>query len=317
VSALALIPGDVLLHHNRGAVSDLIRLVDGSEYSHASLLHDPGHVAEATAHGVRMDSLAAALARGAYADSYRLVTGPPTLSPVIERADTILVQGDRYAYEQIVLLAVLCTTRRIPLPPEARTLLRTLLDAACRRLVQIVAANKEPMICSEFVFRCFDVDSYRIRIGALAPRAAQSRASTAARAHASRGIDAESLVAVAARLPRPLPRAAHVATTASEAVLAADDIEVEAQAARYLHAVQQAPATPWLTPEEVATDPEIEPRLDRFVGLAHAARSDAVTGTTHLQPRAARYAEFAAVVADFVTPADLSTSPSLYRAGRV
>ena len=44
-------PGDVLLYHGTGFISDMIRLFDGSDYSHAALFNGQ-NVVEAIASGI-------------------------------------------------------------------------------------------------------------------------------------------------------------------------------------------------------------------------------------------------------------------------
>src|SRR5262249_7115548 len=61
-----------------------------------------------------------------------------------------------YAYHQIVLLAILSLTRRIPLPPVGRRLVRVALDQAAGVLNSLVEDGRQLMICSEFVYRCYD-----------------------------------------------------------------------------------------------------------------------------------------------------------------
>jgi len=115
-------------------------------------------VVEAIPEGVRRRALKTTMKDTIYADVWRLrkegvFIGSPELpaEPVLEMIRRYVDEGDRFAYEEVVLLAILCTTRRIPLP-----FLRWALDRAAALLVRMVDGGKEPMACSELVYRCFD-----------------------------------------------------------------------------------------------------------------------------------------------------------------
>jgi len=168
-------PGDVFLYRGTGLVSRLIRLFDGSEYSHASIW-DGRNVAEAIAAGVKSRELATSVG-GTRVDVFRFRSdsghglGDPECpaQPVLDDIARFVSQGERYAYEQDLLLALLTTTRKLPFGGWASglgVLLRTVLDSAAEFLETIVAAGKQPMICSELVYRCYDEAgaAYRLRI---------------------------------------------------------------------------------------------------------------------------------------------------------
>ena len=151
-----LMPCDVLLYHSEATISQLIQWFDGSEYSHTSI-YDGDMVVEAIEDGVRRRTLAVTMADTVYADVWRLrkeghTIGSPALpaAPVLEVIEKYVAESDRYAYEEILLLALLCTSRRLPLP-----FLRWALDRAADLLVSMAENGKEPMICSELVYRCF------------------------------------------------------------------------------------------------------------------------------------------------------------------
>ncbi|MGZ4962281.1 MAG: hypothetical protein ACXWC8_06975, partial [Limisphaerales bacterium] len=158
-------PGDVLLYHGKGMVSEFIRLFDGSQYSHAALF-DGQQVIEAISPGVTGRPLKQSIAGATYVDVYRFISndghkiadpGYPA-QPITGAGAKFLAQADRYAYEQIVLLAVLAATRRMPVIsdiPFLRWMLRNILDNAAEALNRIIARGKEPMICSELVYRCY------------------------------------------------------------------------------------------------------------------------------------------------------------------
>lgn len=149
-------PCDVLLYHGDSAVAQLIQWFGGSRYCHASI-YDGAMVIEAIAEGVRRRSLEESAAGSAHVDVWRLKTDEGLIGsaglpaePVLGVASRYAAENGRYAYEALLLLALLSTTRRLPLP-----FLRWVLDGAASVLNDLVDEAKEPMICSELVFRCF------------------------------------------------------------------------------------------------------------------------------------------------------------------
>jgi len=161
----SLQPGDVLLYHGVGLVSDLIRLFDGGPYSHAAV-YDGANVLEAVAEGTVVDPVAQSVARARFVDVYRFIASDGTpfgqagcaAQPVLDRIQYYEQNHQRYGYEQILLLALLCATRH----PQQGTLsslealiLRKFLDQAAEVIARLIHAGKEPMICSELVYRCY------------------------------------------------------------------------------------------------------------------------------------------------------------------
>ena len=162
-----LLPGDVFLLHGNGFISDMIRLFDGSQYSHAAFF-DGSNVVEAIESGVTATPLAQcqSVAEAEYVHVYRFISqdghqlGDPGygVQPLLDTAAQYVAAGERYAYEQILLLAVLAATRRMPVVsdiPFLRWLIRNVTDNAADIIAKVVAAGKEPMICSELVYRCY------------------------------------------------------------------------------------------------------------------------------------------------------------------
>ncbi|MBN1279912.1 MAG: hypothetical protein JW989_09140 [Chlorobiaceae bacterium] len=160
-------PCDILLYHGYSTTSRLIQWFDGSVYSHSSVFNGIV-VTEAVPDGVVQRSVAVSMEHTEYVDVYRLrkkgvFVGSPELpvEPVLEVIERYAALKDRYAYEGILLLALLCTTRRLPLP-----FLRGILDSAASVIADMLDEGRQPMICSELVYRCFAEASpaYRPRI---------------------------------------------------------------------------------------------------------------------------------------------------------
>jgi hypothetical protein len=157
--------GDVLLYHGTGLISDLIRVFDGGPYSHASVYDGVG-VLEALPQGTVVDPLNQSVSGALFVDVYRFISGDGTplgqpgceTKPVLDRIGYYEQHHDRYGYEQILLLAVLCATRH-PQPgtisPIEALMIRRFLDQAAEVIANLIHAGKEPMICSELVYRCY------------------------------------------------------------------------------------------------------------------------------------------------------------------
>jgi hypothetical protein len=159
-------PCDILLYHGYSTISQLIQWFDGSEYSHSSV-YNGSVVTEATQEGVIQSTIRDTMANTEYVEVYRLrkngeFIGSDALPyrPVLGVVERYAAEGDRFAYEAILLLAILCTARRLPLP-----FLRWALDQAASLLNEIAEAGKEPMVCSELVYRCFSEAGLQYRPG--------------------------------------------------------------------------------------------------------------------------------------------------------
>lgn len=186
--------GDVLLYHGTAFVSKLIRLFDGGDYSHAGV-YTGADVAEAVGDGIVARPLPTSVAGAKYVDVYRFISASGKklndadypVRPVSDRIVLYLNQRDRYAYEQILLLAFLASTRRLPVVgwiPGLGRILRTILDSAGEFLSDLISRRREPMICSELVYRVYgeaEADKYKLKIvGADALRAMSVSAFAAA-----------------------------------------------------------------------------------------------------------------------------------------
>ena len=158
--------GDILLYHDHSFLARMICLFDGSDYHHASI-YDGQHVVEAKGGvGVIVDSIEHSTEPEEYVDVFRfhcntgeiLGNAECPANPVLNKVVHYVEQGDRYAYEQIVLLALLTVSRKLPIVgwvPGLGVLLRQIFDSAMGVLNDMIAAQKEPMICSELVYRCY------------------------------------------------------------------------------------------------------------------------------------------------------------------
>src|SRR5262249_47861698 len=87
--------------------------------------------------------------------------------PVVDRVAYYLEHHERYAYEQLLLLAALAATRQLPVSgiPFLGMVIRNVLDSAADVVAKLIHAGREPMICSEFVYRCYEEANDPIQIG--------------------------------------------------------------------------------------------------------------------------------------------------------
>jgi hypothetical protein len=147
-------PGDVLLVHGPSVVSWAIRFLDRSEVNHAAIAVDDESLAEAAWMGLRFVSLDSCVAGNNYVLVRR--SDVADTAPVVTVANDYVNSGVPYAYQQVLLLAVLCATRAVPLPMVAKRFVRRALDGAADALnAKIDRDGTTLMICSEFVYRCY------------------------------------------------------------------------------------------------------------------------------------------------------------------
>jgi hypothetical protein len=149
-------PGDVLLYHGTHLISKLIMMVDDAEVSHAGLYLGEGKVGEALGNGLITQDLTASVQGNKWVQARRLQSPPGSMSLVMARANGYLNAHQRYAYEQIVFLALLCLSRKLRVGAILSALIIGIVDRAASLLSKLLSGGKEPMICSEFVFRAYD-----------------------------------------------------------------------------------------------------------------------------------------------------------------
>jgi len=312
-----LVPGDVLLYRGKGLISDAIRFIDRSEVSHAGLFlgrhGEQGRtVGEAIREGVIRRELPKSIEHAEWVESRRLEEAPASLGPVLDRAAHYLKRGERYAFEQILLLAFLCITRNLAGSSVLGRLVRETLDAASAFLLQLFNAGREPMICSEFVFRCYrealpgtlDVLERSTGVLAFGERAVPvgktrgiHRGSALARLLEKSGGD---LLEGTIDLTVPLRAAGPLDVSAVEEAIEA-----------YFHDLQsQAPRAARID----LMSPELLPSFERFAASLYRARR---RPEKTLQTRAAVLYELFDVAADFVTPGDLQKSRCLAFCGKL
>jgi hypothetical protein len=152
-------PGDVLLYNGQSHIGRLIQWLDGTQASHVGIYLGRGMVGEALMvgnAGINSNPVTTSI-QGTNGVQVKRHINPLDLSPVLEIAEAYIQQGNRYAYAEIILLAILLITKRLELEGTllGRIAYRVLRDAN-EWINSTISAGKEPMICSEFVYRCYD-----------------------------------------------------------------------------------------------------------------------------------------------------------------
>ncbi len=325
--------GDVLLYRSNTWVAKAIRLLDGTEVSHAGLyLGD--EVAEALVkEGLIKRPLNKSIEDCDWVQVRRLKADPGTIQPVMAIARSYLDQSNRYAYEQILLLAGICLTRKLDLQS---TLLRRLVRAAMRKaagwLEDLHGEGKEPMICSEFVFRTYDEalpepdDPYSLEIRSQAASEPRRRFSRFRRRRRLFGGETppeaptwhpDSLLAqLQAAGDTPVALSAAASRVAGSVLEPEEDLDALIE--QYLADVEGVETTglPGVAAgPEVSMDDLFDSARRLTAGLTEATVRKAGIedelygvhdGLAEAAPRT-----FDDILADFVTPGDLLKSPSL------
>jgi hypothetical protein len=303
-------PGDVLLARGTAWISRAIETLDGHGISHAALYAGDGNVDEATREGVKQRTIVYAAEDDEWIRVRRI--GDPLLAAdAIAKAKTFIAEGDRYSYEQMVLLAMMTLTRRIPFTPSVGVVVRRILDQAAEILNKMIMAlegqKKEPMICSELVFRCFD-EPHPGSIRIAEPERAFAAAAPARLALDSKvghGIEEGSVLHLLSTKGVTAPQAPRLAIRANA------ELTLEQLVRQYLRET-----TLNVGEGELQIDPMLEASIVVFAAADQRARGGGATSLRAATPESA-VDSFMTTARDFVTPGDLLTSPSLASLGQI
>jgi len=312
-----LMPGDVLLYRGRGLISDAIRLIDRSQVSHSALFigrhGDTGRaVGEAIREGLVRRELPKSVEDAEWVESRRLKEPPANLGPVMEQASHYLDRGERYAFEQVLLLAFLCIARNLADSPVLGGLIRETLDAAAGVLLRLFDTGRQPMICSEFVFRCYEETlPGAIGLSVRAPGALRCGAREVPVGD-GRGIRRGSaLFRLLERHGGSLPATDRAFGSPLQAPRAPEGSTLEERIADYFRDLQRR--RPKAARVDLAS-PELSPAFARFAASLHRARHRPEAPE---EPTAAALEGLVDAAADFVTPGDLQRSRSLAFCGKL
>jgi len=272
-------------------LSQLIRKLTDGFYSHSAVwdgqnVADGEYVVEATARGVRSDTLDFETGEQWYVDAWRWKPHPPNghnlgdlpdypSQPVTDEADSIAKRGVQFAYDELLMAALVVVLSRLPTEPLMRAAIRIGLSALEDWIHSHITGGKESMMCTAVVCTSFweapPNPKYAINISVDGSRAAQ-------------------LLAAASQPPRPqVPPGVSIAERT-----AADYEELRRQCARLLLE---------------AAGPAQRELLRRTAGRPWPRTSG--TGTV-LEPAGGPW-----VPVSCVTPRDLQDSPNLDFVGRL
>jgi hypothetical protein len=342
ITAKEAVAGDILLYHGDSLISKLIRFFDGTEVNHAGICIGEGRVGEALAKGLTRNNIDGGIHGPEYIIMRRLKTNPGTLQPVIDKAEYYLNIGNRYAYEQILLLAFLGLSRKLRVNPYLKWLLRKLLDQAADWLTG--NGDRQPMICSEFVYRCYNEalptehDPYSLNIEpfpvVVPGRTRGARATTRAAPHSNIHRDSllawvgditasrnEAAAGALLRSIRETPARTAPKLTAEEKRMSA--LPLDDLINNYLNQTRR-PATRSLELEATLRSPEILRSIEKFGGALYSTANKPAARSGKRQPSrgiegqvTANLANLVKTAADFVTPGDLFKCIDLYSVGEI
>jgi hypothetical protein len=255
--------------------------------------------------------------------------------PIGAVAMRYLDQGNRYAFEQLLLLAVILLTRKVEFgSPLLRSIARKAFDKANEYVNQVIDRGREPMICSEFVFRCYDEavdegdDPYALEILSQLAKKSRRRFSRFRRRRQVFGAAAEADLptvhpdSLFATLDLDRRGFAARSTVSSDEV---SDAELDVLMREFLGEPPLMGAARPVMEAAAAAETDIEEVKDAAAGFALSlvdaysmkdSKGEQVFGTGEYEV-ASPSEKLRAVVADFVTPGDLFKSPSLLTVGKV
>jgi hypothetical protein len=160
-------PCDMFLFHGHTLLNKAIQSLTDSMYNHVALNLDNNSVLHAIKKGFIQQDFKDAITKDeivhVYRYHYRGVGGEP-LSEV-DRTNILFEayrwrnRGEKYAVAELLELAILTQLRA-----DSDILRRSTLDRAFAQFNEIIENGKEPVICSEGVYRVFAEAGYPVRI---------------------------------------------------------------------------------------------------------------------------------------------------------
>lgn len=326
--------GDVLLYSGTGLLSDAIKFFTNSDVSHVGLYlggAGSGMIGEAVDAGVIRDTREQSFPGHNWVVVHRL-RDKRDMAPVLNRGNYYLDQRLRYAYPQLVFLAMLLLLKRVRPSGVLGKMVQAVSVAAAEALNRFLESGKELMICSEFVYRAFDEavpgpsNPFHLAIQGIAREA---YGPAAAYPGVEEGSIAMTLLADKNLLQSGFNEAA--ASVGMQWPLNQELLEKQAETliAEYMAEVRFGRPPRESASGQAVTDAKVAEAVSRFaIALAAVRRQAAGAGREEALSAATQPAAVAQVLppalqalfsspADFVTPADLRLSPSLVEVGRI
>jgi hypothetical protein len=332
-----LLAADVLLYRSNTLIGKAIRLLDDAEVSHAGLLVETDTVGEAlTKGGLQRRPLAKGIEESEWVAVRRLANPPPTMQPVLKVANDYLDKGERYAYGQILLLAGICLLRRTDGHSSiVRRLAKAAIDKAAAFVNWCQSNGKQPMICSEFVYRCYDQavegdnDPYTIEVTEF--RTSEARLRLLGRRRRQKAVATSTTIPPDSLLGRiqveygdikEAVESRKVRAAAPSAPISDDELDsiLEAFLAETSGGAPKSKERAFAARPEVTMD-DLRCSVADFAAAIHetsktiAKMGSEALGVTSMKPAAMASETLQGFSADFVTPGDLFRSPSLVAIG--
>lgn len=280
-------PGDVLLFspEPHSWISEAIVLLTGAPVSHAALAYDPStSLIESTLEPPGVNESSAAKRFPGRKITVRRPSPPDPIDPVLHAAARYRDEKQPYAMDHLYLVGMLLLYKKFtPTSAVQKAMLkvfRHLAASVMRRIDEREHPGKLPMVCSEFVFQCFEDagEGYALKIegGLFAARAT-------------------SLLQQA--MTRP-PAASSALGVAAPAAGTGTGEELARELVETLRAAEADGPLLATAPQEL--DPELTGAVHEFAAAVHRASRPATTADP-----VAGLALLAGQEACFVTPADL------------
>jgi len=155
-------PGDLVLCHGKGFISNAIMLLEEANYSHSAIYAGNGEVMHAYPPELCKVNIDFLFKEEKFLDAFRLVKDGKELGspgfladPILAVGEKYITEKEKYAMSHLYLLGFVALTRDFPLPLNEKIELREKIDKTMQKLFKKLDKGKLPMVCSEFVYRCF------------------------------------------------------------------------------------------------------------------------------------------------------------------
>ena len=165
-------PGDVLLFSGeKGSfISEAIMFLTNSPVSHAALVYsDPSTIVEETPPAVQVNPAKTRFeGRTIYVN--RLKKEPTSLSPVIGAATGYVNDDEPYAMSNLYLVGLLLIYKKFTVSTPVQKAMIKILKRLTAHIIDYINRHKTPgklpMVCSQFVYQCFEDagGEYKLRI---------------------------------------------------------------------------------------------------------------------------------------------------------
>lgn len=147
-------PGDILFYRKTKFINKAISFFDDCKYNHNALYVGESKVIESIISGTVVRDIQTSIADAQKVMVKRLDNAPQDTDPVIKRSKEF--EGDRYAYEEILMLALICSVRKIRFGKFISRFIEYILEKAGEVILAFTNGGKEALTCSELVYRCYN-----------------------------------------------------------------------------------------------------------------------------------------------------------------